>query len=295
MLIDSSHRVWIVTTAILFLLATLAYIIYAQLFPGGPSGGTWPGLIFGILGSALMIAAGLLSARKKMPTRRIGRASTWLKAHIWLGLLSLPLIVYHSAFRLGGLVEQLLWIALLTVIFSGIFGMVMQHYIPRAMSARVPLETIYEQIDRICEVMRDEADQLVEEVCGPLPEHLKPAEAAEAKPARKKKVEPAPGSGPLKEFYLRQVRTFLDPVYRRSNRLANATQSDGLFEQMRKRLPPELAPPLDQLSAFCDERRQLAVQVRLHHWMHGWLFIHVPLSFALLGLGLAHAIMALYY
>lgn len=294
MLIDSTHRGWILGTAAAFVLSTIIYVVYAAWMPGGPSGGTWPGLIYGLLGSALMIAAGLLSARKRAPTRRIGRAATWLKAHIWLGLLSFPLILYHSAFRWGGLVEQLLWFSLVAVVGSGIFGLVMQHYIPRMMSSRVPLETIYEQIDRICAVMRDEADELVEEICGPLPESVKPVDP-EAKPARKKKAEVASGSGPLKEFYLRQVRPFLDPVYDRTNRLSRAPQADGLFEQMRKRLPPDLEAPLNQLAAFCDERRQFALQTRLHHWLHGWLFIHVPLSFALLVLGLAHAFMAIYY
>ena len=48
----------------------------------------------------------------------------------------------------------------------------------------------------------------------------------------------------------------------------------------------------------CDvaaERRDLAVQRRLHHWLHGWLFVHVPLTAALLVLLAAHAVLALRY
>jgi len=41
--------------------------------------------------------------------------------------------------------------------------------------------------------------------------------------------------------------------------------------------------------------RQLAVQVRLHHWLHGWLLVHVPLSMALLLLSVVHAIVTLRY
>ena len=41
--------------------------------------------------------------------------------------------------------------------------------------------------------------------------------------------------------------------------------------------------------------RQLRRQIRYHHWLHGWLLLHVPLSLALLLLGCAHAIMALRY
>jgi hypothetical protein len=50
-----------------------------------------------------------------------------------------------------------------------------------------------------------------------------------------------------------------------------------------------------QLEAICEERRELAQQKRLHHWLHGWLLVHVPLSLALLLLSAAHAVLALRY
>jgi hypothetical protein len=52
---------------------------------------------------------------------------------------------------------------------------------------------------------------------------------------------------------------------------------------------------LAHLQTCCDERRQLGEQERLHRLLHGWLFLHVPLSVALLLLGLAHAVLSLYY
>ena len=56
-----------------------------------------------------------------------------------------------------------------------------------------------------------------------------------------------------------------------------------------------LHPTLHELEAICEERAQLSQQKRLHHWLHGWLLVHVPLSVALLVLGLAHAVLSLYY
>ena len=44
---------------------------------------------------------------------------------------------------------------------------------------------------------------------------------------------------------------------------------------------------------WCDERRMLDLQMRLHHWLHGWLFIHVPFSFLLLMLTIWHAYVTL--
>ena len=37
------------------------------------------------------------------------------------------------------------------------------------------------------------------------------------------------------------------------------------------------------------------LQLRLHHWMHGWLLIHVPTSFALLVVTAWHAWIAVSY
>jgi hypothetical protein len=35
--------------------------------------------------------------------------------------------------------------------------------------------------------------------------------------------------------------------------------------------------------------------LRLHRWLHGWLYVHVPLSMGFLVLTLVHAVMSLKY
>jgi hypothetical protein len=50
---------------------------------------------------------------------------------------------------------------------------------------------------------------------------------------------------------------------------------------------------LDDLRAIVDERRELERQRRLHLWLHGWLFIHVPLSYAMLVFTAWHIVGAL--
>ncbi|MBA2585658.1 MAG: hypothetical protein H0U99_04155, partial [Chthoniobacterales bacterium] len=46
--------------------------------------------------------------------------------------------------------------------------------------------------------------------------------------------------------------------------------------------------------AWCDERRMLDLQARLQHWLHGWLFVHVPISFLLLIMTFWHAWVTLF-
>jgi hypothetical protein len=64
---------------------------------------------------------------------------------------------------------------------------------------------------------------------------------------------------------------------------------------VRTLLPAAAHGTLADLEDICDEARQLRKQEQLHHWMHYWLLIHIPLSLALILLGAVHAVMALRY
>ncbi|HWY41641.1 MAG TPA: hypothetical protein VNX27_12695 [Chthoniobacterales bacterium] len=112
-------------------------------------GGTPLGLIFGTIALAIFIFAALLGVRKKVVLWRIGTVQRWLRAHIWLTLLTIPLVILHSGFRLGGPMTTLIIVLYVIVMVSGICGMVLQHYLPAAMMERLPAESVYEQIPHI--------------------------------------------------------------------------------------------------------------------------------------------------
>src|SRR5688572_595030 len=84
--------------------ATACYVPYHLIWsqPTGPRGGSIPGLVYGGVGTFLMFFAGALGVRRKVRSWNLGRATFWLKGHIWLGLLSYPLILFHAGFRIGG-------------------------------------------------------------------------------------------------------------------------------------------------------------------------------------------------
>ncbi len=115
-----------------------------------------------------MLVAALLGARKRVPTWRVGRAQAWMRGHLWLGLLCLPLILFHGGFHFGGtLTRVLMWLLIITV-GSGVFGAVLQNYVPRLMTEQVPLETIYAEIGNVQKLLREEADCAMESICGPM-------------------------------------------------------------------------------------------------------------------------------
>src|SRR3954466_9140780 len=112
-------------------------------------GGTPLGLWFGSISLGIFIFAALLSLRKKIPLWRVGTVQRWLRAHIWLTLLTIPLVILHSGFRLGGPMTTLLMGLYAIVMVSGIYGLFLQHLMPRLMKERLPAETVFEQIPHI--------------------------------------------------------------------------------------------------------------------------------------------------
>jgi hypothetical protein len=129
----------------------------------------------------------------------------------------------------------------------------------------------------------------------------KPAAAAAAKPAAAKPApKPALPADPaseavLIEFIERQVLPYLQARRGDRMRLNNPRFSDDTFRFVKLRVTEAYRSRVEEIQNWCDERRMLDVQVRLHHWLHGWLFIHVPFSFLLLMLTVWHAWVTLFY
>jgi hypothetical protein len=315
MLLDASHRKWIFGTIVLFLVMTAIYIPHARSAMHGPSGGSWIGLFYGVVGIGMMLFAGIIGLRRKVPTWRVGRATTWMKGHIWLGLLSYVIILYHAGFAWGGALTFVIMTLFTIVVLSGIYGWILQQIIPRMMLKELPLETVFEQIDPIVAQLRAEADALVAAVAGPLPVEETKVSSGRlrggggleegqvlARPVVRARFEARatwPTAGPeteaFRDTYLTQVRPFLADKVARNGKPSDAVPSPAVFQHLRTVVPPPVGDVVDELQAICEERRQLAVQKRLHHWLHSWLLVHVPLSYALLLLSIVHAVIALRY
>lgn len=314
-------------SATILVVSGTAYAIAATTSPAGTRGGSAMGLAFGTVGFGFMIFAGLLGARKRVPTWRLGRAQRWMRGHLWLGLLSLPLILFHGGFHFGGtLTRVLMWLLVITV-GSGVFGAALQHYLPRILTADVPLETIYDEIGNVRRALREEADRAMEASCGAM--GLTTAEDESAQRAggftalrpfgaatvmlRTSAAVSAGASAAgvataaeipalrmedretLKRFYLTEVRGFLETPKLSGQRLGNAERAKAAFAGLRTVLPATAYGVLKDLEEICDEARQLLLQEKMHRWLHGWLLVHIPLSVALLLLGAIHAVAALRY
>jgi hypothetical protein len=278
LLIDRTHKTWIGVTATLAVLAVGAYLAAYLSTPGGLTGGDLVGMWYGIAGALLMLYAGALSLLRRVPSWWfLGARQTWLRGHIWLGLLSGVLVLCHSGGRLGGPLERVLMVVVGLTLLTGVGGLLLQQFLPRLLTLRVRSEAPYEQIPHLCARVRQDADDLLE------------------KARADGKLDPEAFTQ-LEQFYREQVRPFLDRRFRRSSPLAHPLQAEAVFARVRG-LPGLAAAEgvLGRLETCCDERRQLGEQERLHFLLHSWLLVHVPLSAALLVLGVAHVVVSLYY
>lgn len=144
------HRIYIGILILIAILTTsyLAYEGYAYYLSGleerffhpdhqtlKPSG-IW-GHGFGIIGSLMMLVGVLMYIVRKRVRMfsRIGILKHWLEFHIFLCSLGPILVLYHTAFKFGGLVAISFW-SMVAVVISGVIGRYIYLQIPHTIEGR---------------------------------------------------------------------------------------------------------------------------------------------------------------
>lgn len=325
MIINRQHLGWAVFTAVATVAAVLLYV--GEFHPGalpfkfsmpaslhrdvretGRSvGGTPLGLIYGITAAAIFVFAALLGLRRKRPTLKVGRLQTWLKGHIWLTILTIPLVLLHCGFSTGSPMTTWFLILYAIVMVSGFYGLALQHFVPRLMKEQVPLETIFEQIPHLRQQMHEGAQEMRKALDTPPPAPA-PAVASVATPAASladlaapsepvvvAEPEPDPGLQIFKQFMDESALPYL--AAKRGDKLLLGAQrvSDDQFRFLKISVPQDVKDKVEQLQGWCDERRQLDLQTKFQHWLHGWLLVHIPFSVLLLIFTVWHAVAALFF
>lgn len=297
MILDRKAKPWAYSCLAIFAIATVLYIVYARTHRGSVSGSTLPGLLFGAAGSLAIVIAMLLALRKRFRAMRIGRAYYWMQAHVWIGLLSYPLILFHAGGFVwhGPLASVLMW--LLTIVYvAGIAGLLVQQSLPTKLLREVPAETIVEQMQQVLERLRAEAEAVMQPLLEQQRDHDLDVELTSGRLPGAAVATPALAAGrAVQDFYQAQIVRFLAEPFDSTLPLASDLSAQEAFHVLHTRVSPDLHLTLAKLQTVVDERRQLHRQRRLHLILHGWLLIHVPLSYALLILGAIHAVMAFRY
>ncbi len=381
MLIDKKQYPWMVLFLIASALATIIFFVDAPRHLSGPNGSTAVGLTFGILGYLLMLFCAFLGVKRRVPHWRLGRSQTWLRGHIWFGLLVSVLVAYHAGFRALDWIGWTLWAVLIVVTVSGVVGLYIQQTVPRillhglhplpSMNAESPAQQIREMMEDCLQ----QAKATVEEygcadknldkpapevpimtaapatpaapaataaaapaapaapkpatpaaaaapapaatpapVAGaapaaaaasatpagavatappPAPKPAAPAPAAAPPKPAAPKIDKPMGGEPVRQFWLTIGAKFWrgegDSVLR------NESASASVFGALRTQTPVHIHPGITYLEELAARRRQLETQRRWMRILHGWLIVHVPLSWGFIVLVAVHAVYAIRY
>ena len=320
---------WIIAICIVSLATAAAYAWEWAVDGRLPGGSSRTGLAAGIAGGLIIAFELLLWPRKRVRSWRLGSAQSWLRAHVWLGILAVPLVLMHARLLfIGGLLNWALLALFFVVIGSGIWGLVLQQYVPRTLLEQVPAETIYEQIGHVARLQCRDVEKIVEASCEHDPavhaadaasRHVHPDEG-EAEPEEDDDDEHAvvtgfrsmtgiqgkvvetlaiyaaiPGTLPIRRVFFADIRPYLLDGAASGASIAQPHVAARTFAGLRATCPAAAADLIGRLEQACERRRQFDLQARLHGWLHGWLLVHVPLSVALGVLLAIHIPVALWY
>jgi hypothetical protein len=245
-------------------------------------GGTPLGLVLGTISLGIFVFAALLGLRKKLPFLPLGNVQRWLRGHIWLTLLTIPLVLLHSGFRLGSPMTTTLTVLYAIVMVSGIYGLILQHKLPTMMKESLPAEIVFEQIPNV----RAQLCYTAEKLQRSLKEQATSGSAVVATDVSQEEL--------LAGFLEQRLLPYLRARRGEKYRLGHAREADEIFRHLKLRVDEAYRPRVDEMRCWCEERRLTDTQVRMQYWLQGWLFVHVPLSFLLLLMTVWHAFVTLF-
>ncbi len=321
MIINRQHCGWAAFVVVASVAATLLYIgefhphrlpfrfampasLHRDVSETGRSvAGTPLGIIYGSVAAAIFVFAALLGVRRKRPTLKVGRLQLWLKAHIWLTILTIPLVLLHCGFSTGSPMTKWFLVIYGIVMVSGFYGLALQQFLPRLMKDHVPGETIFEQIPHLRRQMHQSALEMRKALDTTPARALVAASAAapatlfgdSSAPSATVESQSDPAVQSLKQFLDESALPYLAATRGEKLLLGAQRVSDDQFRFLKISVGGELKSRVDQLQSWCDERRQLDLQTRLQHWLHGWLLVHIPFSVLLIVFTAWHAIAALFF
>lgn len=115
---------------------------------------------YGIIGSLFMITGvSIYMARKRFRFMlRLGLLKHWLEFHIFLCTLGPLLVLFHTAFKFGGLVAISFW-SMVAVFASGVIGRFIYLQIPRSIEGReLTLSEIRDMRSDVAEIIKNSYD-----------------------------------------------------------------------------------------------------------------------------------------
>jgi hypothetical protein len=238
------------------------------------AGGTWLGYTLGTVGALIMLWLTMIGVRKRAMTSGNWSLKAWVSAHVYLGLSLIIIVTLHTGFQFGINIHTLAYVLMLLVIGSGIVGVIAYMYLPIRLSDVRGDLTKKQMIETIHAL-----DRLI-------------LQAAQS----------------LDQTQARVVQLSLDKtiiVGSLWQRLVNSYPGCGNRRAI-KRLPRQLrrasgtsAEALEKISGLLTRKQEILGTARryarIRAMLEAWLYIHVPMTFALLAALTAHIVSVFFF
>ena len=258
---------WLKIALIISLISIAGYFM-ADVQPR-PNGGSWYGYTMGTIGALLIVWLSLLGIRKRNMSEGRWSLKAWTSAHVYLGLALVVIATLHTGFQLGWNVHTLAYALMMLVIASGIYGISVYANLPAALSNNRREMTKRQMLDSLAAL-----DRQLETAAQPLGRE----------------------DADLVIAALDQNPFGYGIAARLSGKYRNCRTARGLaqFDQI-----PGDDPHVARVTSLLRKRRAQLDQIRRHMRLKAlleiWLYIHVPLTIALIAALTAHIVSVFYY
>jgi hypothetical protein len=249
-----------------------SYYLYASR-TGFTHGGSPEGIAYGVLGTLSILILLYFGVRKRSHRSRWGTVQGWLHCHIYLGFLAAVLVLFHTGFRFHDKVALSAFAVLLVVVASGFWGALVYTTVPR----------------RLTEVEGDLAPEAMAEQLNQLGRTM----------ARLTAGRSAPFQQVCQGLLAESVPPWLAGWRLLGNRGGRTRDEAAPWAAPLAKVPAGEQEDLRQLLVLARQRRELnqrlVAQQRYRNLLDVWLYIHLPLSLALVALVAAHVIAVFYF
>lgn len=265
---------WAQIATLLCLVAVAVYFFVGARLQEPPSGGSWLGYVLGTISAGLIVWLACLGVRKRVITAGHYSLKAWVSAHVYLGLSLTVLATLHTGFQFGWNVHTLAYALMMLVIASGGLGIWAYATLPQRLHGNRGETTRKQMLEAI-----ESLDRQIHDLAQPL-------DRAGATVVRMSLEETELGGS----FWKRLTGSYGDCANLRAMaRLralptpANPRQADAVAK-----LETVMQQKADVLGLA---RRQMQITA----FLEGWLFVHIPATFALLAALIAHIVSVFAY
>lgn len=259
-------------TAVLLAVVVLAYAFHQP--ATGPYGGTWLGYTLGTLGALIIGLLLWLGVRKRQYRAATGSLLGWLSAHVYLGTSLVVIVTLHAGFEVGWNVHTLAYVLMLAVIASGFYGVYAYVRLPRLMTDNLGEDMLDTLLLKIADL-----DNEARRLALTLPNEINALVLAASQGTRI-------GGSTLQQLSGRQANCPTGLAVQRVIALGASLGNEQA--QANRSLSAVL---LRKQALLRRARRDVAYKARLDLW----LYVHVPLSIALLVALVAHVVSVFFY